>query len=118
MIDHILTLCLLTGVALITPQILPGVKVKGLGAAFLVALVFGILNFCIGWLLNLFLLPMACLPSILWFLVVPAIITIINTLLLRVTDMFLEPFELKGWWPALGMGFLFALAGFLADKIF
>lgn len=115
MIDLILTFALLTVVALVSPQIIPGVKVKGLSAALLVALIFGVLNLLIGWLLGLFLIPLACLPSILWWLIVPPII---NTVLLKITDVMLEPFELQGWLPALGMGFLFGLANLLADKFF
>lgn len=115
MISLILKFAVLTAVALVSPQIIPGVKVKGLSAALLVALVFGILNLLIGWLLVLFLIPLACGPSFVWWLVVP---TIINTLLLRVTDMLLDSFELKGWVPAMGMGFLFAVASLLADKVF
>lgn len=115
MMQLILSFVLLTVVALVSPMILPGVKVKGLSAALLVALVFGILNLLIGWLLNLFLIPLGCLPDILLIILVP---TIVNTVLLKITDMLLDPFELKGWWPALGMGCLLGLANLLAKHFF
>ena len=100
-----------TLIAFISPQIIPGIKVKGLGAAAAIALVFGLLNLLIGWLLK-FILNLLTL----WLLefIVP---TVINTLLLRLTDAAIEPFRLDGWLPALGMGFLFALGGWLAGTI-
>ncbi|MEK7706339.1 MAG: phage holin family protein, partial [Myxococcota bacterium] len=35
----------------LTAQLLPGVKVSGIGGALVVALIFGILNWLVGWLL-------------------------------------------------------------------
>ena len=45
-------LLILTVVALVAPQIVPGVKVKGIESAALIAVVFALLNFLIGWLLH------------------------------------------------------------------
>ena len=42
---------------------------------------------------------------------------IVNAILLKITDVFLEPFELKGWLPAFGMGFLFGLGSLLVGWI-
>lgn len=103
-----------TLIALVSPQILPGVKVKGVETAALVAIVFGILNLLIGWILSgalsLLTLPLTCLTLGLFSLVIP---TIVNAILLKITDSLLVSFEIKGWWPAFGMGLLFGLGSLL-----
>lgn len=105
-----------TVIALLSPQLLPGVRVRGVGAAAAVALVFTVLNLVLGWLIG-FLLALVTLPAILltfglFKLLLP---TLVNALLLKLTDAVLEAFHLDGWWPALGMGLLFALGGALAS---
>ena len=103
-----------TLIALISPHVFPGIKVKGFGAAAAVALVFGLLNLLIGWLL-IAMLSFITLPLI-WItlgLFKIVVTTVINALLLKMTDALLEPFELAGWVPALLMGFLFALGGLI-----
>ncbi len=103
-----------TLIALASPRIFPGIKVRGFGAAAAVALVFGLLNLLIGWLLTAILtflsLPLIWITLGLFKIVVT---TVINALLLKVTDAILEPFELDGWMPAVLMGFLFALGGLI-----
>ena len=112
------TLIVLTAVALITPQVLPGIKVKGIATALLIAVVFTLLNLLIGWLLhfvfNLLALPLVLLTLGLFSIVVTAFV---NALLLKLTDSLLDNFEIKGWWPALGMGLLFAVGAQLARML-
>ncbi len=107
-----------TAIAFVSPQIIPGVKVRGIGSALLVALVFGLLNLLIGWLLTgvltLLSLPVIVLSLGLFKLVIP---TIIFAILLKITDFFLDSFELEGWLPAFAMGFLFSLGSFLAHYL-
>ena len=107
-----------TAIAFVTPHIVPGVKVRGIGSAVLVALVFGVLNFLVGWILTFVItmlsLPLTCLSLGLFNLVIP---TLVFAALLKVTDALLESFELKGWWPALAMGLLFSLGSFVAQKL-
>jgi len=114
----ILELILYTAIAFVTPKLLRGVKVEGMGAALGVALVFGLLNLLIGWLLQIVLtlvsLPLACLTFGIFSLILP---TLVNAALLRLTDVLLESFRLDGWLPAFGMGFLFALGGVLTQRL-
>ena len=114
----LIKLLVLTAVAALAPQVFPGIKVKRLATAALIAVVFGVFNLLVGWLLSLVVglvsLPLIILSVGLFSFFVP---TIVNAILLRITDALLEDFELEGWWPALGMGFLFALGGWAADKI-
>lgn len=114
----IVSFIVFTVIALVSPQILPGIKVKGLGTAALVALVFGVLNLVIGWLLGfvvgLVVLPFTCLTLGLFAFLIPMIV---NAILLKITDVVLESFEIKGWGPALGMGLLFGLGSLLVRAL-
>jgi len=118
MLELLIKFVIFTAIAAISPQLIPGIKVKGLGAAASVALVFGILNLLFGWVLGFLVkaisLPLACLTFGIFWLLVPMLV---NAILLKVTDLLLEAFELEGWWPALGMGLLFALGGLLARAV-
>ncbi len=109
---------ILFAIAAIAPQIFPGIKIKSMGTAALIAVVFGVFNFLFGWFLT-FLVGLVSLPLIivsvgLFILLIP---TLVNAILLKLTDALLEDFELSGWWPAIGMGLLFSLGGWLGDKI-
>lgn len=111
-------LLILFAVAALAPRIIPGVKVKRLATAALIAVVFAAFNFLFGWLLGL-VVTLLSLPAIivtlgLFVLVIP---TIVNTILVKLTDMVLDDFEIKGWWPALGMGLLFGVGVWLGDVI-
>lgn len=105
-------LVVFTAIALIAPQVFPGVKVRNGWTAFMIALVFGFLNLVIGWLITATLavisFPLVVLTGGLFKLAVP---TLVNGVLLKLTDGVLREFELAGWLPAFGMGFLFALGG-------
>ena len=110
----IVSFIVFTGIALVSPHILPGIKVKGIESAALVAVVFGLLNLVLGWLLTrvigLVSLPFTCLTLGLFALLIPMIV---NSILLKITDVVLESFEIKGWGPAFGMGLLFGLGSLL-----
>ncbi len=112
-------LIIFTLIALISPHLFPGIKVKGVGAAFGVAIVFGILNVLIGWLVTL-LIAVFSLPLIIVTLGCFAIFIpmILNAILLKITAEILDLyFRIDGWLPAFGMGFLFALGGLLAGRV-
>ena len=112
-------LIIFTLIALISPHLFPGIKVKGIGSALGVAIVFGILNVLIGWLVK-FLLTVITFPLIIVTLGCFAIFLpmIINAILLKITAEILDLyFRIDGWLPAFGMGFLFALGGLLARSL-
>ncbi len=114
----LIELLVLIAIAAFAPQVFPGIKVRSVGAAALIVVVFAAFNWLFGWLLTL-IVTIVSIPAILLTLglFVFVIPTIVNALLLKLTDALLEDFELAGWGPALGMGFLFALGGWAADKI-
>lgn len=108
-------LLVLTVVAFVAPQIVPGVKVKGIEAAALIALLFVVFNVLIGWILDgaltLVALPFVILTLGLFKLLITVVV---NAILLRLTDSLMTGFDLDGWRPAFGMGLLFGLGGWLA----
>jgi putative membrane protein len=73
-------------------RLLPDVHVKGAGTALVVAVVFSLLNFFLGWLIRAALFVPAILTLGLLFLILPFVV---NTILLWLTDKFLSSFEIK-----------------------
>lgn len=91
-------LAALTGLFMAAAAISPAVKVKGWGAAFGAALVFGIINF-VGWV---FLLPLVFVPDKLTFGLFGFLVSFpLNALVLSLVDDALgEDMEVKSL-PAL-----------------
>ncbi len=85
-------LAVLTATVLGIARFLPGVVVKDWKTAALVAVVFSVLNFLLGWLLHVLLFVPALLTLGLLFLFVPFIV---NSALLWLTDKLIGDFELK-----------------------
>jgi putative membrane protein len=82
----------LTITVLAIARFLPDVQVKGVISAILVAVVFSVLNFFLGWLLRLVLFVPAVLTLGLLFLFIPFIV---NTAMLWLTDKLVAAFEIK-----------------------
>ena len=86
---------LLTSLALLaTAYIVPGFKVKGFRTALVAALVIGLLNITIGWILGLLTLPLTILTLGLFFFV-------LNAFLLKIAAGLVDDFEIDGWVSAI-----------------
>jgi|SRR5690625_1694134 len=96
----------------LTSVILPGFHVKNFTSALLVAAIFGILNFFLGWLLFVFF-TIATL-GIAWLL---AFITrwIIDALLLKLTDNLTDHLRIDSFGWALGGALSMSLIGTLGE---
>src|SRR5262245_50006557 len=93
MIIHlVLHLVLLTATVLLLARFLPSVRVKSVGSAIIVAIVFSVLNVLLGWLIRAFLFVPALLTLGLLFLFVPFIV---NTVLLWLTDKLMGSFKIE-----------------------
>ena len=79
------------GLAYLMPQI----DVKNFGTAILIAVLLGLLNFFIGWLIRF---P---LNLVTFFLLTGLVRIIVTALLLKLIDNFLDSFTIVGFWPAL-----------------
>ncbi len=73
----LLHLAALTVTVLLLARLLPGVHVRSTGGAILVAVVFSLLNFFLGWLVKLVLVVPAILTLGLLFLIFPFVAPIV-----------------------------------------
>jgi putative membrane protein len=87
----LLHLAVLTLTILLLARVLPGVHVRSLGSALVVAVVFSLLNFFLGWLVKVVLFVPAILTLGLLFLIFPFLV---NTVMLWLTDKLLRAFQI------------------------
>lgn len=77
----------------LTAVILPGVKIKGFGSAILVAALFGVLNFFLGWLFfTVFAIATLGIALLLAFLTR----WIVNAILLKMVDAMTDRIQIDG----------------------
>jgi putative membrane protein len=88
----LLHLAALTATVLLLERLLPSVKVRSVASAVVVAVVFSLLNFFLGWLIKVALFVPAILTLGLLFLIMPFVV---NTILLWLTDKLLGSFEIE-----------------------
>ena len=89
--DLLLHLAVLAVTILALSRLLPSVRIKSFGAAVVVAIVFSVLNFFLGWFIRAMLFVPAILTLGLLFLFVPFIV---NAALLWLTDKVMGSFEI------------------------
>jgi putative membrane protein len=108
----ILQLLLNAGVLLLLSYIIPEVKVRNYGTAIGVALVVGVLNATIGFLLRL---PLNIVTLGLLSFVVRLVVT---ALMIRLADKFFKGFEVRTFMAALLLAIGMAIAGTLLSYLF
>jgi len=108
----ILSWLILTLAVWVTSAILPGFHVKSPKSALLVAAIFGVLNFLLGWVL--FAIFSVATLGIAWLL---AFITrwIINAILLVLTDKLTDHLKIDSFGWALGGALVMSLVGTLGE---
>lgn len=108
--DFFINLLISAGVLMLLAYMMPQVHVKSFLTALWVALLIGLLNATIGWLLriigNLFTL----------FLLSFIIKLIVTAIVIKIADKLTRNFEVKGFWPALVIAIALALASTLTDR--
>jgi putative membrane protein len=87
----LLHLAVLALTILVLSRLIPSVRIKSAGTALLVAVVFSVLNFFLGWLIRAVLFVPAILTLGLLFLFVPFIV---NAVMLWMTDKLMASFEI------------------------
>jgi putative membrane protein len=90
--------------------LMPQVDVKNFGTALLIAVLLGLLNFFVGWIIRF---P---LDLVTFFLLSGLVRIIVTALLLKLIDNFLDSFTIAGFWPALVIAIAVAVAGTLIDR--
>ena len=94
----IIDILLTSGLVYVLATLLPGVRMKSFGTAVIVALVYGVLNYLLFWVIALITFIPMVLSLGLFGLV-------INTFFLWVTDKLVDDFEIR----SLGTTFLMAV---------
>ncbi|HSE88253.1 MAG TPA: phage holin family protein [Candidatus Binatia bacterium] len=82
-----------TASLLIVAYIFPGIEVRGLGTALIAAVVIGLVNATIGFILKILTLPLTLLTFGLFWLV-------INALMLQLASYLVPGFSVSGFWSA------------------
>ncbi len=110
--DFLLSWLILTIAVWLTAMVLPGFHVKSFGSAIVVAAIFGILNFLLGWLF--FTIFTIATLGIAWLL---AFITrwIINAILLKITDAVTDRLTIDSFGWALGGALMMSALGTLGE---
>jgi len=104
-------LLLLSFVIVIVAEILPGIKLKGFGTAIAVAVVYSLVNVVLGSVLKFLSLPLI-------FLTLGLFLLIINSLMLWLTDLLIEDFEIRDMGTTFMAAVLISVADFLLDIVF
>ena len=105
----ILQLLVNAAILLLMSKILPTIKIRSYGTAIGVALVVGLLNATVGFLLRF---PMNLLTLWLLSFLVRLIVT---ALMIKLADKFFRGFEVRGFWPAFIIAVIMAVVGTLID---
>jgi len=84
----LINILILSVAVFLVANFLPGIRIKHFGTAILVAIVYSLINFFVGWLLIVLSLPFIIITFGLFKLV-------INAVLLWLTDKILDDFEIK-----------------------
>jgi putative membrane protein len=102
---------LLSAVALlVVSNLVPGFYVRGLGPALVAALVIGLLNATVGFLLKVITFPISILTLGLFLLV-------INGLMIMLASKLVSGFHVHGFLPALWGAVVLALLGMLIRAV-
>lgn len=93
---------LLSAAVFIVANLMPTIKIKNYWTAIAVAVVYSIVNFLVGWLLNFFAMPFI-------FITFGLFTFVVNAVLLWITDKLLDDFEIKGLFSTLIAALLITL---------
>jgi len=108
--NFIIDLLVSAGVILLLAYIMPQVNVKSFLTALWIALLIGILNATVGWILraigNLFTL----------FLLSFIIRLLVTAIIIKLADKLSRNFEVKGFWPALVIAIALSIAATLVSS--
>ena len=106
----ILHLLVDAGVIFGLAYLMPQIDVKNFGTALLIAVLLGLLNFFVGWIIRF---P---LNLVTFFLLTGLVRILVMAILLKLIDKFLDSFTIHGFWPALLIAVAVAVVGSLIDR--
>lgn len=98
----------------ITAVVLPGFHVKSFGGAFLVAAIFGVLNFFVGWIFyTVFAIATLGLALVLLFLTR----VVVNAILLSITDAISDTLKIDSFGWAMGGAVMISVIGAVGEGL-
>ncbi len=95
---------------MIVAYLIPGFEVRGFGSALIAALVIGLVNATIGFILKILTLPLTILTFGLFLLV-------INALMLQFAAALVSGFSLRGFAPAFFGGIVLAIVSTILQHL-
>lgn len=93
-------------------KFLPKIQVKNNGSALVAALVIGVLNVLIGWFLK------ATFNIVTLGLLTSVVQLVVTALLIKLTDKFMDDFNVEGFTPALIISVVIAIVNYLLFGLF
>lgn len=105
--NFIIQILINTAVIIGLAKFLPKIQVKNNGTALIAALVIGILNVLIGWLLK------ATLNIVTLGLLTSVVQLVVTALLIKLTDKLMDDFNVEGFVPALIISVAIAFVNYL-----
>jgi len=109
--EFLLTLLINAAVLFAVAYIMPQVHIRSFGTAILAALLIGLLNATIGFLLRL---PLNLFTLFLLGFLVRLFVTAI---IIKLVDKLMKGFEVQGFWPAVVIAVVMAIAGYFTDRM-
>lgn len=110
MVGLIINVLVMAGLLYGLASVLPGVRIKSFGTAVVVALMYGLMNYFLFWLIAL----VAFIPMLLSFGLFGLLI---NAFLLWLTDKLVDDFEIPSITMTLLMAVLLTLAKFVLSAL-
>ncbi|ALL08344.1 hypothetical protein AQ505_24430 [Pedobacter sp. PACM 27299] len=105
--NFIITLLVNAGILLGMTYVLPSVRIKNYGTAIVVALVIGLLNATLGWLLRV-PLNVVTLGFLSFF-----VHLIVTAVMIKLADKLFDDFEIAGFLPAVIIALVMAVVGMM-----
>ena len=97
--NFLLSILSLAVAVFIVANVMPGIKIKNFWTTLLVAVVYSLINFLVGWLLRFIALPFI-------YITLGLFIFVVNAVLLWLTDLIIDDFEIDGLLNTLLAAFL------------
>ena len=110
--DFLIHLLINAAIIFVVAYIMPQIHIRSYGLAIVVAIVIGLLNATIGFLLRL-PLNIVTLGLLSFF-----VRLIVSAIIIKLVDKLFKGFEIRGFWPALVLALVMALAGSLLDSMY
>ena len=95
----------------IVANLLPGIKLHGLGSALIAPIVIGLINATIGFILKIITFPISILSFGLFLLV-------INALMLQLAAMLIPGFYVAGFWSAFFGAIVLSIVSMILRSLF